>query len=761
MRRLALTLFLWWPSVIAAQPNAQPPDASTPPAATQPTAVTAEDRVDVVAVTPLHGSGLPRLFIPANVQVITLPQGGGAFTDLAAVLTRGLATPVASEVQGGTFQPDVIFRGFGGSPLLGASEGLAVYVDGMRANEPFGDVVNWDGLPTGAIDSINVMAGSNPLFGLNALGGAVSVRTRNGFDARGSRVSVAAGSWDRLRADGETGVRRGRTAGFVAGSWLEENGWRDFSPSTLRRAFGKGSWRGDTSAVDAAVTVASNDLLGNGTAPEQLLAERRSAVFTHPDRTDNDLASFTLRADRFATSTLRVETMAYVRRARIGTLNGDAGEDDDHDDDDDDDHAIHADHDDDDDDEVELDGALNRSRTRNVSGGAAAQVVWTQPWQGRANQLIAGVTFDAASSTFGFSSEFGYLSSTREAIGAGLMDDDAAVDLKATTRTASILLTDTLDVTPRLHVTASARANWTTVRLRDRIGVALNGDHRFARLTPSVGVTFDASPSLNLYASWAQSSRVPTPVELTCADPEDPCRLPNAFVSDPPLDQPVAGTWEAGARGSVRRASWNLSIFDSRVTNDLIFVSSGRVRGSGHFENVERTRRRGVEATGEWRVRDVTVSGSYTLQRATYGADLTVLSPVHPDADDGQLDVESGARLPGVPAHVGRVGVSARLASALDVAATWRVQSSQFLRGDEANLLAPVSGFSAVDAQARWKLGARVTLVGQVINMFDTDYATFGMLGEADVLEDAYEGRPRFLSPGAPRAAWFGVEVGF
>lgn len=749
MCRWLVVAFLVCPVAVSAQaPSAQDPG---PPKPASPPVVV--ETVDVVAVTPLHGSGLPRRHIPANVQVIAGPDGESGVTDLGALLTAGTAPLLASEVQGGTFQPDVLFRGFGGSPLLGASEGLAVYVDGMRANEPFGDIVNWDGLAPGAISSINVMAGSNPLFGLNALGGAVSVRTRDGFGARGTRVAVSGGSFERYRAEGEFGGVRNGLAGFVAGSFLDEQGWRDYSPSALGRAFAKGSWRSAASAVDLALTVASNDLLGNGTAPEQLLAQRRTAVFTHPDRTDNDLGAFTFRFDRFATPTLRVETMAYLRRARIGTLNGDAADDDgDHDDDDDDD---------DDGGGQEFDAALNRSRTASGSGGATAQFVWTRPWAGRSNQAIAGVGLDAASSDFSFLSEYGWLSPTREAIGAGVFDEDSAVALDADTRTASAYLTNTLDVSSRVHVTAAARAHWTSVRLRDRIGVELNGDHSFARLNPSVGITTDVSPSLNLFGSWAQSSRVPTPVELTCADPDDPCRLPNAFVSDPPLDQPVARTWEGGARGASGRGSWSLALFATRVDDDLIFVSSGRVRGSGHFENVDRTNRRGLEAAGEWRAGRLTLSGTYTWQRATYGTDLDVPSPLHPDADDGELEVSAGDALPGVPAHVGRVGISARITDAIDVTTTWRGQSSQYLRGDEANLLEPVPAFSVVDLQARWRVGRRLAVIGQATNLFDADYATFGMLGDASLLGEAYEDQPRFVSPGMPRAGWVGVEVRF
>jgi iron complex outermembrane receptor protein len=752
MRRLVLAFLIACPVTLGAQPQPPQPPEPTPPQPTPVAAVSVRETVEVIAVTPLHGSGLPRLSIPANVQVITPGRGADGLTDLGAVLTRGMATLHASEVQGGTFQPDVLYRGFGGSPLLGASEGLAVYLDGVRANEPFGDIVNWDGLPPGAIANINVMAGSSPLFGLNALGGAVSVRTRDGFTSRGSRLAVSAGSFERYRGDAELGATRDGLAGFVAGSFLDEAGWRDYSPSALRRGFAKGSWRRGASAGDLALTLASNDLLGNGTAPERLLAERRSAVFTHPDRTDNDLAVVTARFDRFVTPTLRLETMAYLRRARIATLNGDAADDDDDDGDD---------HDPTDDDGPEFDAALNRSRTASGSGGATTQLVWTRPWRGRANQAIVGVGFDGASTDFTFLSEYGSLSATREAIGAGIYDEDSAVALDAVTRTASVFLTDTLDVSSRVHVTASARANWTTVRLRDRIGVELNGDHAFARLNPSLGLTVDITPSVNVFAAWSQSSRVPTPVELTCADPDDPCRLPNAFVSDPPLDQPVARTWEAGARGGSGRGNWSLAVFTTAVDDDVIFVSSGRVRGSGHFENIERTNRRGLETTGEWRAGPVTVSGTYTYQQATYATALEVLSPAHPDADGGALHVQAGAALPGVPAHIGRLGLSARLSARLDVAATWRAQSSQFLRGDEANLLAPVPAFAVGDAQARWRLGRRVAVVGQVSNMFDAGYATFGMLGDASLLGAAYEDDPRFVSPGAPRAAWIAVEVGF
>lgn len=739
MRLATLAALVLLPAAAAAQAPA--PSSTLPEQA--PTTPTVTETVDVVAVTPLHGSGLPRTHLPANVQVIDARTAPGPLTDLSALLTQGLVTLQASEAQGGLFQADVIFRGFSASPLLGASEGLAIYVDGARVNEPFGDLANWDALPPGAIATVNVMPGSNPLFGLNALGGAISVRTRDGASAPGGRLAISGGSFGRVRGEGELGGARGAWNGFLAASWIDEQGWRDFSPSALRRAFGKGAWRNASSVVEIAATAASNDLSGNGTAPESLLADDRRAVFTHPDRTDHDLLAVTARADHLFAPTLRLETLASVRDVGIRTLNGDAG---------DDEGAGAA---------LGYDGLLNRSATDSRALGAMAQLVWSAPLAGRANHATVGLSADAGDSGFEFAAEFATLTDERAVVGAGVWDPGAAVGLDTRTRTVSAFVSDTLDLALRLHVTASARAHWSSVVLRDRLGDDLDGDHAYARLNPAVGATWDVAPGLNVFAGLAQSSRVPTPVELTCADPEDPCRLPNAFVSDPPLAMPVAGTIESGIRGQAARGSWSLAAYDTQVRDDLIFVSSGRLRGTGHFENVARTRRQGLEAAADWRVAGLTFSGSYAWQRATYGADLVVPSPLHPEADDEALPVEEGDTLPGVPRHIGRAMVTVRPVAALDVAVQWRAQSGQFLRGDEGNRLAPVPGFMTVDAQARWRLGRRLSLVAQLVNAFNASYATFGTLGDAEILGEPYDDDVRFVSPGAPRAGWVSLELRF
>jgi iron complex outermembrane recepter protein len=618
----------------------QPP--ADPQAAPQPRV---EEYVDVVAVTPLHGIGLPRLKVPANIQLFSaadLDRGGAS--DVADALGRRATSMQISEAQAGTFQPDVVFRGFTASPLLGASEGVAVYQDGVRINDPFGDTIQWDVLPAAAIASINLIPGSNPLFGLNALGAALSIRTKDGFGFAGHRAAFSAGSFGRLRLNVESGAAGASAAYFVAGELTDENGWRDFAPSTVRRMFGDVAWRGTASTFNLSVTAASNDLVGNGPAPVDLLEEDRGAVFTHPDRTDNDAVLLTGRGRRPLGASALLEGVTYFRHSRTGTFNGDAGEEDD---------AFNA--------------LNNISDSRSRAWGGTGQVTRSAAVAGRDNHFIAGAGVDAAATRFGFASELAELTDDRGTTRTGIFDEDAFVALKTRVLTWSGFVTNTWSMTDALSVTGSARFNWTDVRMRDQIGSELSGDHRFRRLNPAAGATYQWRPWLNLYGSYTQSSRVPTPVELTCADPDDPCRLPNAFVSDPPLNQVVGRTWESGVRGTGGAVRWTFSAFRTDVTDDIIFVSSGNLRGEGHFENVARTRRRGLEASVDVDVASrVNAFATYTFQRATYGTTLRIASLFHPGAEDNEIAVAEGDGLPGVPQHAAKVGISAKLTPRLN-----------------------------------------------------------------------------------------------
>ncbi|HEX2659365.1 MAG TPA: Plug domain-containing protein, partial [Polyangia bacterium] len=145
-----------------------------------------EHETVITAPAPLHGSRVPRDRVAANVQTVTADAlAESQALDLSHYLEERSGSVSVNNVQGNPLQPDLEYRGFVSSPLLGTPQGLSVYLDGVRLNEPFVDTVNWDVIPTGAIRSVNLMPGSNPLFGPNTLGGALSIETKTGFSDPG------------------------------------------------------------------------------------------------------------------------------------------------------------------------------------------------------------------------------------------------------------------------------------------------------------------------------------------------------------------------------------------------------------------------------------------------------------------------------------------------------------------------------------------------------------------------------------------------
>jgi iron complex outermembrane receptor protein len=194
---------------------------------------------DIIGTTPVEGTGVERTKVPANVQTLDRSDvESDSPLSLGDVLNSGIGSAAVNNVQDNPFQPDIQIRGFTASPLLGSPEGIAVYQNGSRVNEAFGDVVQWDTIPQFAIDSIQLIPGSNPVFGLNALGGALSVRMKNGFDFQGNEADAYGGSFGRWRVTGQTGHQVGDLAFYGGASGFAEDGWRQLSPSNLQQVYG-------------------------------------------------------------------------------------------------------------------------------------------------------------------------------------------------------------------------------------------------------------------------------------------------------------------------------------------------------------------------------------------------------------------------------------------------------------------------------------------------------------------------------------------
>ena len=720
--------------------------------------------VEVVGTTPLAGVGVPREHLPANVVSLDDKRLEEIESlNIAEQMLRQVPAVTVNEMQGNPYQADLNYRGFTASPLLGTAQGLSVYLDGVRINEPFGDTVNWDLIPNSAIAGLDLIPGSNPAFGLNTLGGAISMRTKSGFSHPGGKVEVSGGSFGRSNTELEYGGNNGTLGWYAAGDWFREDGWRDHSPSDVKQFFGKLSFRNAVGEADLSLLSARSRLIGNGPVPLSMLGERRQAIFTHPDETRNDLTQLSLNGKLWLSDTQSLSGSVYHRRSKTRTLNGDLN------DEYEDEYAL--------DPTFDESGAHNRTRTTQRGSGVSGQ--WNLSTE--RHHLAVGASFDHARMTFRQTVEVGVLNDSR-AVGE-LEDAELENQLRGTTRTASLFVTDTWSLTKSLHLTASARYNASHVTTFDeltRTAPNLDGDHKYRKLNPALGLAWDITPALNAYAGFSQGNRIPTPIELGCADPLNPCSLPNSMAADPYLKQVISRTLEAGLRGKlvaspVGDLRWNAGLFRTLNTDDILFVGTSSATASqGYFTNYGKTRRQGLELGANGSVRSLDWFAAYNWLHATFQSEACVLAENNSTAgadaacNGDEIRVKKGNRLTGLPEHSLKLGLAWHASDALRLGGDVQAFSGQYVRGNENNLAdgGRLGGYAVLNLNAEAKLGGGWQLFAKVNNVFDRKYATAGLLG-VNPFVGGFQPDPAnwqaetFVTPGAPRAAWVGVRYAF
>jgi outer membrane receptor protein involved in Fe transport len=789
--------------------------------------------VDVVGALPLPGLGLPRERIPSNVQTLDSAAATGPDSvNLPDALNRHLGSVFVNEIQGNPFQPDINFRGFSASPLLGTPQGLSVYLDGVRMNQPFGDVVSWDLIPRAAISSVTLMPGSNPLFGLNTLGGAFAIRTKDGLHDPGTALQVLAGTHSRQELGFEHGGHDGHGwHWYLTGNGFRESGWREASPTRLGQLFAKTGWRDVRTDLSLSAALANGRLTGNGLQEERLLARDYASVYTKPDQTRNRAMLFNLAGSHMARDDVQLSGNLYYRKIRTATLNGDLN-------DDTLDQPLYQPG------AAELaalaaagytgvpangtnaantpfpswrciasvllgdepaekcNGLLNRTESRQRQFGLGAQAALGGSLAGRPNQFTFGAAYDASRVAFRQSSQFGYLKTDRSVMpvdffadGSEIDDDgspiDARVDLDGRTRTASVYATDTLSVTDTLHLTLSGRYNRTRVENRDHLTPgggpgSLDGNHRFSRFNPAIGLAWTPSRGLNAYAGYNEGSRTPTAVELGCADPENPCKLPNAMAGDPPLRQVVTKTWEAGLRGRLgAKTRWNVGLFRADNVDDILFVADNSA-GFGYFRNVGKTRRQGIELGLDGRAGALDFSINYTWLDASFRSAELLNGEANSSAgDDGRIAVRPGDRLPLIPRQIFKGRAEWRVTPALSVEGGMQAVAGANARGNENGQHRPdgsyfvgsgrTGGYAVFDVGATYEAAPRLRFFVQINNLFDRRYASAAQLNATGLTaEGNFIARPfatqgdnasvvssTFYAPGAPRTVWAGVRYAF
>jgi outer membrane receptor protein involved in Fe transport len=741
--------------------------------------------IEVIGMTPGEGYGIPRDKVPTRVQSISSAALEAAQAmDTPDLISRHFSGASLNMAQNNPLQPDLQYRGYTASPLLGLPQGIAIYQNGIRINEAFGDTTNWELIPISAVQRVDLIAGSNPAFGLNTLGGALSLEMKDGFSAEGYRLNTSVGSFSRKRASVEAGGNDGTYGYYLNLSHFKEDGWRDNSASEVTNVYTTLSRHTENNQLSLDLQYGDSELRGNGPSPAELIEEDRGAVFTHPDLTENRMTAITLRDVHWLQENSIVSGSVYWRKNRTTTFNGDGTEFEECDfadeeflveefEDIDGDDECNASVDDD----IELvedqfgnhvDGDLNaiNNHGRLVQETVGASVQWSlgHSLMGYPSQSVVGLSFRRATSEFESETELAELADDRSTIASGLLVEEEATALDSLTRSSGIYFANTLTLSEKLNATVSGRYSHTRVKLRDRSGERpeLDGEHDFERLNASMGLTYALSGNSRFYASLGQTSRTPTPIELACADPEFECRLPNAFLADPPLEQVVVSTAEAGFQGALPGVvNWDLALFHSINKNDIIFQSTGgALANHGYFDNIDRTQRTGLELNLNGELGPVEWFANYSYLKATFDDGFAVNSPNNPQADDdGMTLVSKGDDLPGLPDHSLKLGADYRFGEKAVVGLEMQYNSGIYLRGDEANLLDKTDGYAVFSLFGQYDLNPAVSLTLRVDNLFDKEYETFGLLGEPEeVLGDGYED-PRFFSAGAPRAAWVGIKV--
>lgn len=718
--------------------------------------------------------------IPFAVQTFSAADlSASSYFSAVDLLEDRAASVTSNAAQNNRLQPDIQYRGFTASPLLGLSQGLAVYQNGVRVNEVFGDTVNWDLLPASSFTSMQLIGGSNPIYGLNTIGGALAFQTKTGFSDPGGEASATVGQFGTEDYSFSQGGSAGQWGYMAVVNGMSEDGWRDYSESSADSLYGALSWRGDRTDVDVFLNYGDTDLRGNGTVPVDLLRERRESVFTHPDTTQNELTMISASLRHSFTENFEFNSTVFYRDLQTHTFNGDGaeyeecGEDDDADETDalteGGEHTYEGFLCNDDGEPVtdtaglmveeEFNGINNRSDRDQQSYGLTLQGLWQFNWLGLEHETIFGADIYRGETEFASSVEFAELTETRGTTESGRFDSDGFTTLHAEVDTWSVFASDLIPVSESLSVTLSTRFNHTRVNGWDPTGARpeLEGRHSYSNLNAGLGVLYEMSEQSQIYANIQTSTRTPTPVELACSHPDAPCTLPNSFLADPPLDDVQSVSIEAGLRGQWQETSFRTGVFLITADDDILFQTTGGVSSNqGFFQNAADTQRAGleVELSGEVKER-LSWYLNYTYLEATFESAFFSSSPNNPASVDDKLFVRKGSDIPGLPDHNLKLGAMYSVTDWVSVGFDARYADGQYLRGDEANVDEKTDGFWVADVYMALEFADHFFVEARVDNVFDEEYETFGLYGEADeVLTNIEDESGRFLGPAAPRMAW-------
>ncbi|WGJ15469.1 TonB-dependent receptor [Methylocapsa sp. D3K7] len=719
----------------------------------------------VVSPTPVPGAGsINQNKVPAFVSTVTSQD----FEDkkspaVADAITAHVPAAIGINVDGTDLSPDLFYRGFDTSRISGTAQGLAVYQNGVRINEAFGDSTNLDLISPIAIDRADVYT-NNPIFGLNALGGAINFTMKNGFTYQGGEAQLLGGSFGRVYGSLQYGKQFGDYSVYFATDALRDGGYRPFGAQNLQRAYADVGYRTQDSEFHAIGAFSRSWLGVQGVTPEVLVDQQYNAVFTTPQTTNNQagLAQITGRFD--VTPTWSLASNFYFRQfdqyhvdgndADVANCGDQGGTDGNLCLSNDGNFGSHAPSD------FQFSnhgqpipflgdgfpyGTTAFTATHTQTFGTQEQLTNKDKILDHDNYFVVGGSVDQSYTRFSSETKLGVLNPAFQNLlygfpGAGVILQTqgnvgfAPVWVHATATYFGVFALDTFNVTNELAVTSGARFNVANNTLSDASGFSpdLNSTASYNRINPVVGFTYTTSPALTFYGGYSEANRAPTPLESQCSNPQLPCVLETALVSDPPLQQVVSHTWEGGARGTMIVPNgygtlvYNAGVFHITSTNDIVNEASP-ISGQGFFTNVPETLRQGAELGLQYNYGPLSFYANYAHVDATYQFSATFSSPNNPFADgNGNIFVHPGDRIPGIPSNLAKLGVTYAVTPQLKVTAETVIVGRQYFVGDDANQNPQLPSYYFVNLRATYQATDQIQIFGLINNVTNHKYATFG-----------------------------------
>jgi iron complex outermembrane recepter protein len=737
---------------------------------------------EVVATTPLGGGQINVAQSPFAVWQ-TGSQDIQTFNDTTLPDTLGRSAPgvTVSNVSGNDFQPDLFYRGFDATAVTGTPQGLAVYQNGTRINESFGDVVNWDLIPENAIDKTTIIA-ANPIFGLNALGGAVTITMKNGFTWQGFEADLGGGSFLRAQEEIQYGKQVGDWSIYMAATQINDCGWRVASASQLTNFYGDVGYKANGFESHLQLTAGNTQFGAAAYTPIQLLQMNWGSVYTIPQTTDNQMAMLQWTGSYAYSPTLSFQAGAYFRGFNqqhqdgnptsvtpcppFSCLNG---------------APVH--------DtlggiipDISQNGTIDlgendRNQTQSRTVGVSGQAVDTDKIFGHDNTLTVGTSLDYGWTHYTGNSQLGTITFSGFAYpltGYPYIIDEPdsflnPISVNANNTYVGVYALDTFNATDRLTLTGGARLNFAGISLEGTNDALLSGYSHYFHLNPTVGFTYKITPDINFYAGYAMTNRTPTPLELGCASPTFPCTIDNFLVSDPPLKQVVGNTFEVGFRGQNALAplgpqwgklQWSAGLFRTTLTNDILPQFS-TVSGFGYYANVGTTLRQGAEVGAQWTGDRWTAYANYTYIDAVYLSTFEEPSPFNPLADaNGNILITNGTPIAGIPKNTVKVGVDYAVTPNWKIGADMVAASGQVIFGNENGAVPQLPGYAVFGLHTSYQYNKQVQLYGYVQNLFDQRYYTSSALFQTgQFMTGPPLTYPVSAGPGKPFAIYGGIRI--